>query len=207
MAKFKTTDGVEIHYHVDDFRDPWIMEPGETILMHHGFARSMKWWVQWVPALSRKYRVLRYDVRGCGESSVPSPEADWSGQRLIKDALDLLNHLKIDKVHWVGFHSGAALGEFFAVTYPERTKSLVLVNGPFTHSAQQLENFALGEKDSLAAMEKYGFKEWLKRTNSRRMDVEKAEEINPRDYGVAHQRAFQDAIPRGVRPPQYIPRC
>ena len=64
MPKVRTSDGVQLHYHMDDFRDPWAPETDEAIFMHHGYARSGKWWIQWVPGLSRKYKVIRNDCRG-----------------------------------------------------------------------------------------------------------------------------------------------
>ena len=66
MPKVTTNDGVELHYHLDDFRDPWAPETEDAIFMHHGYARSMKWWIQWVPGLSRKYKVIRNELPdGC----------------------------------------------------------------------------------------------------------------------------------------------
>ncbi len=44
MPTITTGDGVELHYQLDDFRDPWISDQGDTILMSHGLSRSMKWW-------------------------------------------------------------------------------------------------------------------------------------------------------------------
>lgn len=171
MSTYRTEDGVSLYYDVHDFRDPWIEddEP-ETVLLHHGFARSMKWWQPWVPALSRTYRVVRFDVRGCGRSEVPPRDADWSATRLIDDALGLINHLKIQRVHWIGEASGALLGEIFAVTYPERLQSLTLISGPPVLEQSLLASYALTESDSLVAMERYGLPEWLRRTNAARFD-------------------------------------
>jgi 3-oxoadipate enol-lactonase len=217
MPRLLTDDGVSIHYDVDDFRDPWVQDAPETVLLHpDGFARSMKWWQQWVPTLARRYRVLRYDVRGCGESSVPPRDADWSVSRLIKDALDLLNHLAIDRVHWVGFHGGAVMGELFAVTYPERIQSLTLVNGPPHLEESLLEMYALGEKDSLASMERYGLKEWLRRTNPGRLDMERTdprivewhtEEQAKTPFHVAYKQheTFRGGDLRGVLPQIRVP--
>lgn len=216
MPSFLTDDGIAINYDVDDFRDPWLAETPETILLHHGFARSMKWWQQWVPTLSRKYRVVRYDVRGCGRSAVPERTADWSGPRLIKDALELLNLLAIDRVHWVGFHSGAVLGELFTVTYPDRVQTLTLVNGPPVLEESLLGMYALQEKDSLASMERYGLKEWLRRTNPGRLDMEKTpaeiiewhtEEQSKTPFHVAYRlhETFRGADLRKVLPQIAVP--
>lgn len=180
MPKAKMDDGVEIHYRLDDFMDPWVEEKDkDTILMHHGMGRNMKWWIQWVPALSRKYRVLRYDCRGCGESSIPPEGAEWSGKRLIKDALGLMDHLGIQKVHWVGFESGGLLGILFAVTYPHRIKSLTLPNTPFKlpdkSRPEASQAYAQDYSDPATAIEKLGYREWLRRSFGNRMDLSKAD--------------------------------
>ena len=56
-----------LHYRVDDYTDPWKNAP--AIVLQHGFARSAKFWYQWVPYLARFYKVIRTDLRGFGESS------------------------------------------------------------------------------------------------------------------------------------------
>ena len=165
MPKMRTDDGVELNYQVDDFRDPWITEPGDTILMSHGLAKSMKWWVQWVPALSRKYRVVRYDIRGCGESSVPPEGATWSVDRLARDALNLIDHLGIEKVHWVGFESGGVWGMVFASTHVDRIKSLTLCNSQLFVGARR--DLSVGSD----ALEKVGLRQWLVDTNHGRFDL------------------------------------
>ena len=180
MPKAKMDDGIEINYRIDDFVDPWIEEKEkQTILMHHGFARSMKWWIQWVPALSRKYRVLRYDCRGCGESSVPPEGAEWSGERLIKDPIELMDQLGIDKIHWVGFESGGIFGILFAVTYPDRIKSLTLPNTPTKlprgDYPEAKETYAQKHSDPAAALEDVGLRQWLTDSMSNRMDLSKAD--------------------------------
>ena len=180
MPKEKMDDGVELNYRIDDFIDPWIEEDEkDTILMHHGFARSMKWWIQWVPALSRKYRVLRYDCRGCGESSIPPEGSEWSAQRLVKDALVLIDQLGIRKIHWVGFESGGIFGIVFALTYPDRIKSLILPNTPTSlpkeNNPQAKQTYAQEQQDPATAIERLGLREWLRRSFSNRMDLSKAD--------------------------------
>ena len=56
-----------LHYVIDDYTDPWKNAP--AIVLQHGFARSAKFWYQWVPYLARFYKVIRTDLRGLGESS------------------------------------------------------------------------------------------------------------------------------------------
>lgn len=161
-----TDDGVEIHYHVDDFRDPWITEPPETIIMSHGFARSMKWWTQWVPGLARKYQVVRYDVRGCGLSSAPGEDAEWSAERMAADVANLLDHLDAERVHWVGFESGGVWGMAFALIYPQRTSTLTVINTPLFLGEKR------GDRTVSDSVEKNGLKQWLIQTNAQRFDPE-----------------------------------
>ncbi len=165
-------DGVDIHYHPDDFRDPWLPGPGEVILLHHGFARSMKWWVQWVPALSRKYRVLRYDCRGCGESSVPLEGATWSVERIANDAVSIIDHLGVSAVHWVGFESGGVWGMALAATHPERIKSLTVVNTPSVGWTKGRMSQSIGQDLGTVseAISRLGLRQWLIETNSTRLD-------------------------------------
>ena len=170
MPKARTEDGVDINYRIDDFRDPWIADPGETIVMSHGFVRSTKWWTQWVPALSRKYRVVRYDVRGCGESSAPPEDAPWTGDRIVKDALNVVDHLGIEKIHWVGFESGGMWGNIFAINHPDRIKSLTTLNTPATGTGRTATQMPEVGKRGSGAVQEMGLRQWLNATNKVRMD-------------------------------------
>jgi hypothetical protein len=51
--KLQLDDGTELFYTVDDFTDPWT-EP-ETIVLHHGMAKSHKMWFGWVPILGEHH--------------------------------------------------------------------------------------------------------------------------------------------------------
>jgi pimeloyl-ACP methyl ester carboxylesterase len=161
MPKMRTEDGVDIHYHVDDFRDPWRADPQDVIVMAHGFCRNMKWWTQWVPALSRKYRLVRYDVRGCGESSAPPEGATWTGDRVARDALDLIDHLGIQKVHWLGFESGGVWGELFAINHPDRIRSLTVLNSPVTGTGRRIATLRLGDVKASDRLAEVGLREYL----------------------------------------------
>ena len=167
MPRLEMDDGAQLHYQVDDFRDPWITEPEVPILLHHGNTKNMRFWTQWVPTLARKYRVVRFDIRGFGESTTPPGEPNWPTERYVQDAVSLLDHLGISQVHWVGCESGAGIGVFFAVGYPNRIKSLTLVNGP--------ANFWMPSRIkrpdviSPEAIQKFGVKQWLKESSFRRI--------------------------------------
>ena len=68
MPKVSVGTNLSLHYYQDDFSDPWRCAP--AILLQHGFSRSGRFWYNWVPLLSRQFRVLRPDMRGLGLSQI-----------------------------------------------------------------------------------------------------------------------------------------
>lgn len=103
---------------------------GESILLIHGFAstRFMNWvGPGWVKALTQAgYRVIAHDNRGHGESSKYYRQEDYSLQVMAEDALALLDLLKIDKCHMMGYSMGARITATLAVGNPERVSSIIL---------------------------------------------------------------------------------
>ena len=166
--------GVDIEYCDDDFRDPWSRgESDPVVLMVHGQGENATVWTTWVPGLSRKYRVIRYSIRGCGNSSMPGDRTyfAWSGEAMTNEALNLVNALHIPCVHWIGYGSGGVFGQLFALTYPDRIKSLTLCNSPSNLSETTKKRYALDQTDPATAIEKYGVTEWSRRTLDIRTDT------------------------------------
>lgn len=95
------------------------------ILVHGGFG-DLHYWDEQVDALARHHRVVRYDSRSFGRSSVPVEGERYSDRDELAAVLD---HLAIGRAHIAGFSRGSREAIAFALAYPERTRSLVLV-GP-----------------------------------------------------------------------------
>jgi 3-oxoadipate enol-lactonase len=129
MPHARVDDGVDIHYQVTDYTDPW--RTAATVLLHHGFGRNMEFWRAWVPLLAGEYRVVRIDARGCGESTVPPPGSPYTLDMMVKDALGVMDHLGIERVHWGAEASGGHVGLALALAHRERVASLSLCNTPF----------------------------------------------------------------------------
>ncbi len=93
---------------------------GQPVVFIHGFSLDSRMWdAQW-KALSKRFRVVRYDVRGFGQSAqVQAPHAP------ADDLKALLDHLQIDKAHLVGLSMGANIALNFAVRYPDRVLKVV----------------------------------------------------------------------------------
>src|SRR5260370_20058088 len=77
-------------------------------------------------ALRKKFRVLRYDTRGHGQSSsTPGP---YSIEQISKDVIALLDSLDLDRVHFCGLSMGGMIGMGLGLNAPERLNHLVLCN-------------------------------------------------------------------------------
>jgi pimeloyl-ACP methyl ester carboxylesterase len=98
-----------------------------AILLIHGFGSSLETWEAWAQALSTHYRVLRFDLPGCGLSP-----ADRTGDYHDARSLTLINSLMdqegIDRAVLVGNSMGGRIAWKFAAESPSRVSKLVLIS-------------------------------------------------------------------------------
>ena len=162
MPTVRLDDTLEMYYEDDDYTDPW--KTPETVVLHHGNAKSSRLWYAWVPLLARQYRVVRLDARGFGRSSVPPEGYQWSLSNFGTDLLRLLDHLGLDRVHLVGETIGGTIALRFAYEHPERLQSLTACTSPFkfTGVTTYLEYYRLVQEEGVAA--------WARKTANQRVD-------------------------------------
>jgi 3-oxoadipate enol-lactonase len=94
---------------------------GRTVVFIHGWTHNRSVWDDQVPVFNKRYRVVRYDSRGFGQST---GFADESVEPL--DLLVLLEALRIDRAYIVGHSRGGGIALRFAAAYPEKVEGLVL---------------------------------------------------------------------------------
>lgn len=99
-------------------------EEAATVCLSHSLACSGVMWEPQVPALAGRFRVLRYDTRGHGDSEATPPPYDLDG--LADDVVAMLDALEIERVHWVGLSMGGMIGQNLALRHAGRLLSLVL---------------------------------------------------------------------------------
>lgn len=128
MAIFQLSPGVEMHYTVDDYTDPW--RDAETILMLHGNAEAGAAWYGWVPHLARQYRVVRPDMRGFGASTPMPRDYTWTFDALISDYVRLMSSMGIERFHLAGAKLGGTIARAFAARQPDRVLTLTVVGTP-----------------------------------------------------------------------------
>lgn len=112
----------DIHLHYQ-FEGP---ENAPVILFSNSLGATLPIWDPQIPALSKNFRILRYDTRGNGQSSVtPGP---YSIEQLANDVLALLDFLHLDRINFCGLSMGGATGQWLGAHAPQRLHKLILAN-------------------------------------------------------------------------------
>jgi len=109
------------------FGEPWIIP--ETVVMVHGNSESSRAWTCWIPHFARKYRVVRPDLPGFGDSPEPAGYG-WSAPELAADIGLFLDALKIKTCHLIGAKYGGSVCMRLAIDQPHRLSSLCLFGSP-----------------------------------------------------------------------------
>ncbi|HEY8680767.1 MAG TPA: alpha/beta hydrolase [Candidatus Dormibacteraeota bacterium] len=114
--------GVRIHYYLEG------PEEGPPTVLVHGFCSNFQVnWVgsRWVETLSRAgRRVIGLDNRGHGRSDKPH-DPDTYGPHMVEDVCNLLDHLGLEQVDYVGYSMGSQIGLRLLVARPDRVRRAV----------------------------------------------------------------------------------
>lgn len=97
---------------------------GEPLLLIMGLGGSRKEWRRLLPALSAKYRVIVFDNRGVGETVFTAEP--FTIPLLAADAKAVLEAANVESAHILGMSMGGMIAQEFALSYPEKTRSLML---------------------------------------------------------------------------------
>jgi pimeloyl-ACP methyl ester carboxylesterase len=97
---------------------------GEPLLLIQGLGFSADMWFRIVPTLEDRFRVIRYDARGIGRSDVPP--GPYTIEVAAADAAAVLDAAEEGTAHVLGVSLGGIVAQEFALTFPERVRSLML---------------------------------------------------------------------------------
>lgn len=118
----KSFDGAEIAYAVTGDGPPVVMLP--NWLTHLEYQWRSVAWRPWLEALSKRYRLIRYDPRGCGLSD--RNVDDLSFESWVRDFNVLVDTLELNHFSVVGICQGGPIAIEFAARQPGRVSNLVL---------------------------------------------------------------------------------
>jgi 3-oxoadipate enol-lactonase len=120
LSYFTAGDGTRIAYRFDGRED------APVLMLSNSIATSLHMWDGVVPDLVEHFRLLRYDMRGHGGSD--APVGAYSIDRLGRDAIELLDALGLERVHFLGLSLGGMIGQWLGIRASERVDRLILSN-------------------------------------------------------------------------------
>ncbi len=127
---------------------------GEAVVLIHGLSEDRGAWRYQVEPLSRRFRVIPYDVRGFGGSE--AGDVQGTIEQYAQDLRALLARLGLRRAAIVGFSMGGVIAQRFAVDHPELASTLVIAGSSSVVNAQAAtyyrERAALADAGELEAV-------------------------------------------------------
>ncbi len=115
---FVESNGAQIHYALAG-------PAGRPVLvLSNSLGTDFSVWDPQISEFLKSFRVLRYDTRGHGKSSVtPGP---YSDKQLANDVLAIADALKLDRFHFCGLSMGGMTGMWLGANAPQRLNRVVI---------------------------------------------------------------------------------
>ena len=118
MPYVTTPDKVKLYYEE--------VGQGTPILFVHEFAADHRGWEPQLREFGKRYRCIAYAARGYTPSDVPADPNVYSYQHVMRDAVAVLDQLKIEQAHIIGLSMGGYATLQVALNHPQRVRSMVL---------------------------------------------------------------------------------
>ena len=137
---------------------------GTPIIFLHEFAADHTNWEPQLRYFSRGHRCIAYSARGYAPSEVPPSAEVYTYRHFYTDALAVLDHLTIDKAHFVGLSMGSYSSLQVALDAPERVLSMTLAGIGSGSSLDDLDAFRAQCRSNAEQFETLGSAEVAKVT-------------------------------------------
>ena len=101
----------------------------EWVTFVHGAGGSSNIWFKQIRSFREHFNVLVLDLRGHGRSKPKFSDAfkdNYTFNSITKDIIEVINHLKIEKSHFVGISLGTILIRNLAENYTSRVQSMIM---------------------------------------------------------------------------------
>lgn len=186
-----TVPSCVLDYTVTDLTPPWA-PAAETIVLHHGLGACQDIWMDWLPALIDRYRVLRFDMRGHGNSGRQPADFHLDMDRLTDDLFAVMDAAGVKRAHLMGESIGGTIVLNAALRAPERVAKLAISNG--AHLGASIQSVQ-GWEDLIDAR---GMAGWSAEMMPRRFFDGAVPEPSRRWYEQQQARACPNAILQGL---------
>ena len=116
-------DGTKIHYEVHG--------SGPPLILTHGYSSTSAMWQGQIEALSKRHRLILWDMRGHGQSDYPDDPSAYSEALTVGDIAALLDEVGAAKAIVGGLSLGGYMSLAFYRAHPERVRALLIIDtGP-----------------------------------------------------------------------------
>jgi len=155
MPDIKTDDGCMIHVEAEG------PERAPVLMLSNSLGTNLHMWDEQVGPFTRHFRLVRYDRRGHGQSSVP--KGPYSMERLGRDVVAVLDGLGIAKINWCGLSMGGMVGMWLGANAANRVDKLILSNTSsyFPDKAMWDGRIKLVREKGLAAIVDANMERWF----------------------------------------------
>jgi 3-oxoadipate enol-lactonase len=132
-----------------------------VLVLSNSLGTDFSMWDPQMAELQRRFRILRYDTRGHGQSSVTP--ADYTIEQLGRDVLGLLDALRLDRVDFCGLSMGGMIGMWLGINAPNRLHRLVLSNTAARIGTKEMWNarIATVRKDGMKTVAAAVIERWF----------------------------------------------
>jgi 3-oxoadipate enol-lactonase len=134
---------------------------GPVLVLSNSLGTNFSMWDSQMPQMEQRFRILRYDTRGQGRSSVTP--GDYTIEQLGRDVLGLLDALGLERVHFCGLSMGGMIGIWLGVHAPNRLQRLVLCNTAARIGTKEMWNarIATVRKDGMMSVAPAVIERWF----------------------------------------------
>lgn len=135
-------DGTQLNLYVRE--NP---KADKTVVIINAFGMPVDFVVPLSEQLCHGHRVVTWESRGVPSGSVPEGNAAVSVNAHVQDLLAILDGLKLEQVHLIGWCTGATVAIRFAAGFPNRIQSLTLLNGGYNLAGAEETPFQVNMRE------------------------------------------------------------
>ncbi len=133
--------GAELYYRIIGAGEP-------LVIIHGGPGMDHSYLLPQMEILSKQYKLIFYDQRACGKSSVNVDSSSMNIDRFVEDLEAVRIFFKLEKMNVFGHSFGGLIAMRYAIKYESHLKTMMLVNSTPASSAWRDSSFALMSRRS-----------------------------------------------------------
>jgi 3-oxoadipate enol-lactonase len=162
-------------------------EGAPVLLFSNGLGTTIKMWEPQVDAFAREFRILRYDSRGHGQSSIPA--GPYTIAQMGGDAIQLLDTFKVERAYFCGLSMGGMVGMHLGTREAARFYKIVLCDTAAQIGTMESwdARIQMVQKEGMKAVARIVIERWF---------TEKYRASHPNEVATA-QRMLEESDPAG----------